>query len=100
MHDSAISATIDSVGGGYALRIHDGFAIRIEFETPKVDADSVFWLRLKSNIPEGKSFTVQTACRQLDIPKTTFLRLIKPMVKDGRLSILSSGRGTRYKIAG
>jgi tetratricopeptide (TPR) repeat protein len=97
--EAEIPATIRLVSGGYLLEIHGPFAFRMELEGERVDPSSVFWLKLKSAFPTDKAFTVQMACRELDIPKTTFLRLIKPMVKDGRLQVLNVGRATRYKIA-
>jgi tetratricopeptide (TPR) repeat protein len=93
---SGVPASIESVAGGYSLRIIGNFAIRISLETEKVDSKNIFLSRLKAL---GPTFSVQIACRELGMPKSTFQRAIRPLVENGQVEMLNSGRSTKYKIA-
>jgi hypothetical protein len=92
---SGIPATIESTGGGYSLRIVGNFAVRLSLDSEKVDAQTIFLSRLRNLSP---TFSVQIACRELGITRSNFLRSIRPLIADGRVEILNSGRSTKYKV--
>jgi tetratricopeptide (TPR) repeat protein len=95
--ESKIPATIESVDGGFSFRIREGFAVRVSEAVENVDSGNLFFTQLKGLTP---NFSVQTACRELGLTKSKFARLIKPLVEDGRVEMLNSGRSTKYIIRG
>jgi tetratricopeptide (TPR) repeat protein len=96
--ENNIPAKIVQTHSSYKLNIDGDFGIKVSLASAPTDFTSVKWRELQRAFPAGTRFSAEQACEKLNLSRSAFYRLVRPILIAGQLLKFGENKSTQYEM--